>query len=118
MRSLAKYFLLFLVSFSFLTTHAWAADYLVIVNLATGTNPKDIASAYEGKLLDALPGDTYLMVVRRLTPKYPVSGVLSMDSDSLMRNGRSKGGVISGKTWHAGRLVLCSTGIEIHWDRP
>jgi subtilisin family serine protease len=117
MKSFPKYFLLFLICFAVLTANAMASDRLVVVNVEDGTNVKNIADAYEGKVLDALTGNSYLMAVKRLTPKYPVSGLVSIDSDSLIRHGRSKGGVISVRPgtppdWYFSQPALKFIGID------
>src|SRR5437588_8628666 len=93
MRSITKYLILLLVFLASLQTHAMAADYVVVVDVADGANIKAIANAYDGKLLDTLTANTYLMDVQRLTPRYPVLGVVSMEADIPMRYGRSRGGV-------------------------
>jgi subtilisin family serine protease len=97
MRFIAKYLLLLLLALASLETRALAADYLVVVNVADGADVKAIAEAYNGKVLDFFSANTYLMDVKRLTPKNPVMGVISMESNLSVRHGRSKGGVISVK---------------------
>jgi subtilisin family serine protease len=99
-----------------MATSAMAADYFVIVTVADGANVNSIAAAYEGRVLDALPGNTYLMDFKRLTPKTTVTGVVSIVSTSLVNGGRSKGGVISvrqGTTpdWYYGQPALTLIGI-------
>jgi subtilisin family serine protease len=97
MRPIAKYLILVLVFLVSLNTRAMAASYVVVVNVADGADVKAIADAYSGKVLDTLPGNTYLMEVQRLTPRYSVSGVVSLETNTSMRQGRSKGGIISVK---------------------
>jgi subtilisin family serine protease len=74
-----------------------ADDYIVLVHVTDGADMKAIADAYNGKVLDSVSANTYLMDVKSLTPKNPVPGVISMESDLSVRHGRSKGGVISVK---------------------
>jgi len=117
MRSIAKYLILLLVFLAALQTRAMAADYVVVVDVADGANIKAIANAYDGKVLDALTANTYLMDVKRLTPRYFVSGVLSMEANIRMRYGRSKGGVISVKAgttpdWYFAQPALKLIGAD------
>src|SRR5882672_10582972 len=98
MRSIAKYMILLLVFLASLETRAMAADYMVVVDVIDGANIKAIANAYDGKVLDTLTANTYLLNVKRLTPRYFVSGVVSMEANIPVRYGRSMGGVISVET--------------------
>jgi subtilisin family serine protease len=95
MRSTLRRILLLTLLVAAMATSAMAADYWVIVTVADGANVKSIAAAYDGKVLDALPGNTYLMDVKRLTPRSPVTGLVSMDSTTLVKGGAGKGGVVS-----------------------
>src|SRR5438105_572506 len=97
MKFIAKYLILLLLFLASLQTRAMAADYIVVVDVADGANINAIADAYDGKVLDALTANTYLMDVKRLTPRNSVSGVLSMEANIPTRYGRSRGGVISVK---------------------
>jgi subtilisin family serine protease len=115
MRSAIRYLVILLALLAPLP--ALASDYWVIFNIADGANIKIIADAYDAKVLDAVSANIYLMDVKRLMPKYPVSGVLSMDSDVLLGHGRSKGGVISVKPgttpdWYFSQPALKLIGID------
>jgi subtilisin family serine protease len=96
-RSAAKYLLLLFVLLAWSATAALASDYLVIVEIANGADIKEIASAYDGKVLDALNANTYLMKLKLLTPKRAVTGVVSLETDVFVRPNRSTGGVLSVK---------------------
>src|SRR5215468_5465829 len=100
-----------------LATPALAANYLVIVEVAPSADVKDIASAYEGKVLDALTTNTYLMSIKRLTPRYPVAGVVSIESDVVVRPSRAKGGVVAVKPstrpdWYFSQPALKLVGTD------
>jgi subtilisin family serine protease len=104
-----RYLTLLLVFSASFATLAMAGNYLVIVELDTGVNVKDIASAYDGKVLDTLTTNTYLMSFGRLTPKQPVSGILSMESDVFVGSGHSRGGIVS---------VKPGTQPDWYWSQP
>ena len=72
-----------------------AAERLVTVEVSPGANVKAIADAFDGKVVDALGGNSYLLRIKLLTPRSAVSGLLSMETDSIVRSGRGKGGVVS-----------------------
>src|SRR5579884_2586995 len=95
MRSILKHIVSGVLLAAAMATTAMATDHWVVVVVAAGANVNNIAGAYNGKVLDALPGNTYLLDVKQLTPKYPVTGVLSMDSTTLVSHGHSTGGVVS-----------------------
>jgi subtilisin family serine protease len=117
-RYAAKRLILLFLCFSTLTTQALAStNYLVIVDVASGANVKDIASAYNGKVLDALSTNKYLMKVKLLTPKYPVSGVEHIELDVLVKPGRGKGGVVAVRDttrpdWYFSQPALKLIGID------
>ncbi len=118
MRRTLRYVVLLILLVALVTTGLMASsDYLVIVTVADGANLKDIAAAYDGKVLDSLPGNTYLMDLNRQTPKYPVTGVLSMDFANSVKDGAGKGGVLSvrpGTTpdWYYAQPALTLLGIS------
>jgi subtilisin family serine protease len=117
MKSIAKYLLLLFVCIASLNTYAMAADYLVVVTVADGANVNAIADAYNGKVLDSLTANTYLMDLQSLTAKHPISGVMSMDMATLVRPGRAKGGVISVKAgttpdWYYAQPALKFIGVN------
>jgi subtilisin family serine protease len=117
MRSIIRNLFLLLACFAFLNTYAMAADYLVVVRVLDGTNISTIADAYSGKVLDSLAANTYLMDVKSLTPKYPVSGLISMDPNALIHPGRAKGGIITVKAgtdpdWYYGQPALKFIGAD------
>jgi subtilisin family serine protease len=117
MKSIVRYLFLLLACFAFLNTYAMAADYLVVVRVLDGTNINTIADAYNGKVLDSLAANTYVMDVKSLTPKYPVSGLISMDSNALIHPGRAKGGIITVKAgtdpdWYYGQPALKFIGAD------
>jgi len=96
---------------------ALAANYLVIVQVDDNADIKQIAAAYEGKVLDTLRADTYLLSVKRLTPKFAVSGVESIETDGAVRPGRTKGGVLTVRTgtqpdWYFSQPALKLIGID------
>jgi subtilisin family serine protease len=95
MKQIAKGTALIVWWLAALCTNAMAADHLVIVEISTGADVKAIASAYEGKVLDSLTANIYLMKVKRLEPRHSVSGVVSMEMDVAVRPSRSKGGIIA-----------------------
>jgi subtilisin family serine protease len=116
MRAILRRAVVLILLVAAMATSAMAADYFVIVTVMAGANVNSIAAAYDGKVLDALPGNTYLMDFKRLTPKTTVAGVVSIDSTTLVNDGRSKGGVISvrpGTTpdWYYGQPALTLIGI-------
>jgi subtilisin family serine protease len=86
--------LLLILVLTVLSGSALAAERLVIVQVTAGADVKAIADAYDGKVLDALGGNNYLLRIKLLSPKVPVSGLISMESNSLVRNGNGKGGVV------------------------
>ncbi len=117
MRSTTKLLILVLLCLTAFATQALAANYLVIVEVADGVNVKDIAAAYEGKVLDTITTNTYLMSFKRLTPKYPVTGVVSIESDVLVRPNRSRGGVVAVRSstrpdWYFGQPALKLIGVD------
>jgi subtilisin family serine protease len=118
MKSIAKYLILLLVCLATLTVQAMAAEeYRVVVHVADGADVKAIADAYDGTVLDALTANTYLMDIKYLTPKHSVSGVVSMESDTLVRHGRAKGGIISVKAgtkpdWYSAQPALKFIGAD------
>jgi subtilisin family serine protease len=117
MKSIAKYVTLLLVSLASLNANAMDVEYRVVVHVTDGANINAIADAYDGKVLDALTANTYLMDVKCLTPKHLVSGVVSMVSDTLVRHGRSKGGIISVKAgttpdWYFAQPALKFIGVD------
>jgi subtilisin family serine protease len=117
MRSIAKYLLLLFACLASLNTQAMAADYLVVVRIFDGANINTIANAYDGKVVDSLTANMYLMDVHSLTPKYPVSGVASMDTNIQVRPGREKGGIITVKAgtdpdWYYAQPALKFIGAD------
>jgi subtilisin family serine protease len=108
---------LLLLSLTIFATQALAADYLVVVTVSDGADTKQIANAYEGKVLDSLTANVYLMSVKRLTPKFAVAGVVSMDTDGAVRPGHSKGGVLAVKpgtqpNWYFSQPALKLIGVD------
>ena len=117
MRYATKSLILFLLCLFAFAGQGVAAGYIVIVDVADGANVKDIASAYEGKVLDALTANTYLMNLKRLTPKYPVAGVVEIESDVFVRPSRAKGGVVAVKPstrpdWYFAQPALRLVGVD------
>jgi len=77
-------------------TTAWAAEgYLYIFKVSAGANIQAIADAYDGKVVDTLGDNTYLLKIRQLTPRTPVTGVLSAESNTVVNANRGTGGVVS-----------------------
>jgi subtilisin family serine protease len=90
-----KGLILCLLLMATMTVCAWAGENIVIFEIGQGADIRAITQAYEGNVLDSLGNNTYLCKVKRLTPKNPVSGVVSMESDALVGPSRAKGGVVS-----------------------
>src|SRR4030095_12909457 len=96
MRRIAQLGFLVLLATLF-TVQAWAGTYMVVVQVADGANIKAIADAYSGKVVDSLDDNTYLVQVKLLTPKNPVSGILWMESNQVVGSSKAKGAVVSVK---------------------
>jgi subtilisin family serine protease len=117
MRNLLKNAILLMMLIAAVAMSAMAdSNYLAIVTVTDGANVNAVASAYNGKVLDGLPGNVYLMSLKLLAPKTAVTGVVSIDSTTLVKDGRAKGGVISvrpGTTpdWYYGQPDLTLIGI-------
>src|ERR1041385_2574213 len=111
MRFTAKYLFLLIFCLALFSTTAFAGGYLVIVDVEPGADIKAIARAFDGKVLDALSGGTYLLELKRLTPAYPLTGVISAEWDDVVRANRAKGGVVAVKPgttadWYAAQPAL------------
>jgi subtilisin family serine protease len=116
-RSAVKTLLVLFVLTLALATQAIAANYIVIVDVAPGASAKDIAAAYEGKVIDQLDSNTYLMSVKSLTPKSNASGLVSMVSNDSVGAARYKGGVVSVKpssrpNWYFAQPSLKLIGLD------
>lgn len=117
MKRIATQLMLLMLCVAALGMNALAADYLVIVEIAAGADIKAIAGAYEGKVLDAVTANTYLLKLKRTQPRYSVTGIVSMELDLAVRPGRGKGGVLAVKPstqpdWYFSQPVLKLIGID------
>jgi len=81
-----------------MTFSAWAEDsYFLIFKTNPGTNMTAVADAYDGRVLDALGDNTYLLKTKRQTPRSLVLGVVSVESNKTVASSKGNGSVVSGK---------------------
>src|SRR5204863_9885594 len=85
--------------------------YYLIFKTSPGTNMAAIVDAYDGKVLDALGDNTYLLKTKRQTPRSLVPGVLSVESNKTVASSKGNGAVVSGK----GAVVSTGAGTVADW---
>src|SRR5262245_14197736 len=95
MRRIANHLSFLVLLLALFSVQALASSYLVVVHVENGADIRQIAEAYNGKVIDNLDDSTYLLQVKLATPKVPVSGVLWMESDQLVGPSAIKGAVVS-----------------------
>jgi Subtilisin-like serine proteases len=95
MRSIVRRITFLMVLATLLSVQAWAGQYTVIVHVADGANIKAIAEAYDGKVLDTLDTNTYLLQLKLTSPRYAVTGVEWMESDQSVGPSKMRGAVVS-----------------------
>jgi subtilisin family serine protease len=119
MKRFTKFLMLSLLCIAALAPNALADNYLVIVHLADGADVNAVASAYDGRVVDGLDSSTYLLKVTRLTPRYAVTGLTSIEWDLAVQprpTQRATGAVVSvnattASDWYVGQPAFNLIGV-------